>query len=67
MRARVGFGKGLTCGIQKGIKRIRYLKAMSSQSGFSNSLPPPGYPFYQVPCRYVAFYIAFSVLWHMNL
>ncbi|XP_066853725.1 pleckstrin homology domain-containing family A member 7 isoform X7 [Anser cygnoides] len=24
---------------------------MSSQSGFSNSLPPPGYPFYQVSCR----------------
>ncbi|XP_064513531.1 pleckstrin homology domain-containing family A member 7 isoform X10 [Pseudopipra pipra] len=24
---------------------------MSSQSGFSNSLPLPGYPFYQVSCR----------------
>ncbi|XP_040557296.1 pleckstrin homology domain-containing family A member 7 isoform X8 [Gallus gallus] len=24
---------------------------MSSQSGFSNSVPLPGYPFYQVPCR----------------
>ncbi|XP_040414481.1 pleckstrin homology domain-containing family A member 7 isoform X18 [Cygnus olor] len=45
------FGKALTCGIQKQIKWIQYLKAMSSQSGFSNSLPPPGYPFYQVPCR----------------
>lgn len=61
------FGKGLTCGIQKGIKRIRDLKAMSSQSGFSNSLPPPGYPFYQVSCRYVVSYIALSVLWHMKL
>lgn len=61
------FGKGLTCGIQKGIKRIRDLKVMSSQSGFSNSLPPPGYPFYQVSCRYVVSYIALSVLWHMKL
>nr|XP_047926131.1 pleckstrin homology domain-containing family A member 7 isoform X2 [Anser cygnoides] len=25
---------------------------MSSQSGFSNSLPPPGYPFYQVSCSH---------------
>lgn len=53
------FGKALTCGIQKRIKWIQYPKAMSSQSGFSNSLPPPGYPFYQVSCRYVACYISF--------
>ncbi|XP_021257274.1 pleckstrin homology domain-containing family A member 7-like isoform X7 [Numida meleagris] len=25
---------------------------MSSQSGFSNSVPLPGYPFYQVPCSH---------------
>ncbi|XP_066043723.1 pleckstrin homology domain-containing family A member 7 isoform X4 [Chamaea fasciata] len=31
---------------------MQYLKAMSSQSGFSNSLPLPGYPFYQVSCSH---------------
>ncbi|KAM9555979.1 pleckstrin homology domain-containing family A member 7 isoform 5-T5 [Guaruba guarouba] len=31
---------------------MQYLEAMSSQSGFSNSLPLPGYPFYQVSCSH---------------
>ncbi|XP_026706182.1 pleckstrin homology domain-containing family A member 7 isoform X3 [Athene cunicularia] len=31
---------------------MQYLKAMSSQSGFSNSVPLPGYPFYQVSCSH---------------